>query len=217
VNEVNKVTQICWSKSLFIGYADHSLRSCDSMFVKIILISIIQRTSRWCIIDLHWLASPNSLRSLIQILFILFLSGWALDTLHPPKRMKVFQHNTAWLNNSYKGRVAVSRSHSMFSFTQRSRHLSHQADLRCVWGSQMPALPSSWQIMFSISVSALADIECCSYRVLTLVSAPIAHSSSTVTHQRFRTRFNISHNIVFMVRQAMLRLHLILLFIQTWR
>ena len=133
----------------------------------------------------------------------------------PSEKMKVLQHNTAWLNDSWKGRVAVSRSHSMFSFTQRSRHLSHQANLRCVWGSQMPALPSSWQIMFSISVSALADIWCWSYRVLTLVSAPIVQSSSTVAHQRFRTRFNFSHNIVCMVRCAMLRLHLILLFIQS--
>ena len=118
--------------------------------------------------------------------------------------MKVLQHNTAWLNNSWKGRVAVGRSHSMFSFTQRSQHLSHQANLRCVWGSQVPALPSSWQIMFSISVSALADGWCWSYRVLTLVSALIVQSSSTVAHQRFRTRFNFSHNIVCMVRCAML-------------
>ena len=142
---------------------------------------------------------------------------FCLDGRHtsPSHKVKVFQHNTTWLNNSRKGRVAVSRSHSMFSFTQRSRHLSHQANLRCVWGSQMPALPSSWQIMFSISVSALADIWCWSYRVLTLVSAPIVQSSSTVAHQRFRTRFNISHNIVLIVRQAMLRLHLIQLFIQT--
>ena len=122
----------------------------------------------------------------------------------PSEKMKMSQHNTAWLNNSRKGRVAVSRSHSMFSFTQRSQHLSHQANLRCVWGSQMPALPSSWQIMFLISVSVLADGWCWSYRVLTLVSAPIAQSSSTVAHQRFRTRFNISHNIVCMVRCAML-------------
>ena len=85
----------------------------------------------------------------------------------PSEKMKVLQHNTAWLNNSWKGRVAVSRSHSMFSFTQRSRHLSHQANSRCVWGSQMPALPSSWQIIFSISVSVLADGWCWSYRVLT--------------------------------------------------
>ena len=122
----------------------------------------------------------------------------------PSEKMKMSQHNTAWLNNSRKGRVAVSRSHSMFSFTQRSRHLSHQANLRCVWGSQMPALPSSWQIMFSISVPALADIWCWFYRVLTLVSAPIDQSSSTVTHQRFRTRSNISHNIEYMVRCAKL-------------
>ena len=158
------------------------------------------------------------LTSFVDPDFIHFVFVWmGFRHTSPSEKMKVFQQNTAWLNNSQKGRVAVGRSHSMFSFTQRSRHLSHQANLRCVWGSQMPALPSSWQIMFSISVSVLADIWCWSYRVLTLVSAPIAHSSSTVTHQRFRTRFNISHNIVFMVRQAMLRLHLILLFIQTWR
>ena len=122
----------------------------------------------------------------------------------PPKEMKVLQHNTAWLNNSWKGRVAVGRSHSMFSFTQRSQHLSHQANLRCVWGSQVPALPPSWQIMFSISVSVLADIWCWSFRVLTLISAPIVQSSSTVAHQRFRMRFNISLNIECMVRQAMM-------------
>ena len=118
--------------------------------------------------------------------------------------MKVLQHNTAWLNNSCKGRVAVGRSHSLFSFVQRSQHLSSQANLRCVWGSQVPALPSSWQIMFLISVSVLADGWCWSYRVLTLISAPIAQSSSTVAHQRFRTRSNFSHNIVFMVRCSML-------------
>ena len=139
-------------------------------------------------------------------MFNLFLSYALVNSRHtsPSKKMKVSQHNTAWLNNSRKGRAAVSRSHSMFSFTQRSRHLSHQANLRCVWGSQMPALPSSWQIMFSISISALADIWCWFYRVLTLVSAHIVQSSSTVAHQRFRTRFNISHNIVCMVRKAML-------------
>ena len=36
------------------------------------------------------------------------------------------------------------------------------------------------------------------------ISAPIAQSSSTVAHQRFRTRFNISHDIDFIVRCAML-------------
>ena len=35
-----------------------------------------------------WLASPNSLRSLIQMMFILFLFGWALDTLHLQKRWR---------------------------------------------------------------------------------------------------------------------------------
>ena len=92
----------------------------------------------------------------------------------------------------------------MFSFIQRSQHLSHQADLRCVWGSQVPALPSSWQIMFLISVSAFADGWCWSYRVLTHGFTPTVQSSSIVAHQRFRTRFNISHNIECMVRCAML-------------
>ena len=144
------------------------------------------------------------LTSFVDPYFVIVFVLMCFRHTSPSEEMKVLQHNTAWLNNSRKGRVAVSRSHSMFSFTQRSQHLSHQANLRCVWGSQMPALPSSWQIMFLISVSVLADGWCWSYRVLTLVSAPIAQSSSTVAHQRFRTRFNISHNIVCMVRCAML-------------
>ena len=122
----------------------------------------------------------------------------------PSKKMKVPQHKHSLIEQFSSRRVAVGRSHSMFSFIQRSQHLSHQANLRCVWGPQVPALPSSWQIMFLISVSVLADGWCWSYRVLTLFSAPTVQSSSTVAHQRFRTRFNISHNIECMVRCAML-------------
>ena len=57
---------------------------------------------------------------------------------------------------------------------------------------------------FYTAHSPLLSLWCWSYRVLTLISAPIVQSSSTVAHQRFRTRFNISHNIECIVRCAML-------------
>lgn len=57
---------------------------------------------------------------------------------------------------------------------------------------------------FYTAHSSLLLLWCWSNRVLTLISAPTVQSSSTVAHQRFRTRFNFSHNIDCIVRCAML-------------